>query len=439
MLYNIEGDLGMTIENNDFVICRICGKQMGCISPPHLKFKHNINMFDYCNTFPDAIMCASNIIKERNKKLIGRECTWAKKISTSNKISWQKNPNQGRTGHSLSRESKQRLSKKLKGHSVSQETREKIGLSGLGKEPWNKGLNKEQDTRLQMVSEKISQLNKNMPQEKRDKISKTLKQRYLGGMKIPNAKIGYRKDLNMSFRSIWEANYARYLLYLKQEIIYEKDRFPLMDNGETKHVYIPDFKVGDNKYIEIKGHANSSDLWKCNCKRCVRDKNKMKLLKEQYPNIVVKIFGKKEYIELCKQYEYTIPNWEKTGISNLLFRKVRKVNRFIRLSIVTFWKASCYFDNMGFDLEELIEVGNTIKDHLENVFDIGNILVKNGWEYEYNCDEVVFYKDDINSMKQEEVKNYLKSIGIDSDIVNIDIVEDFERPLERRKLAKIAE
>jgi len=51
--------------------------------------------------------------------------------------------------------------------------------------------------------------------------------KYANGMKIPNAKNGYRYDIKMSFRSSWEANYARILKFNDDPIIYEEKRYVL--------------------------------------------------------------------------------------------------------------------------------------------------------------------------------------------------------------------
>ena len=53
-------------------------------------------------------------------------------------------------------------------------------------------------------------------------------------MKIPNSSNGYRNDLGMSFRSSWEANYARILKHKGKKIIYEQDRFPIYEDDEIK-------------------------------------------------------------------------------------------------------------------------------------------------------------------------------------------------------------
>lgn len=299
-------------QNNEYVICRICGKALKSINHLHLK-KHDITFEEYVKKFPESPTCSENTKLSRSQKLIGREISWKNKISKSNKLSWIKNPGQGRTGVALSEESSKKLSKKMQGHCVSKETRRKIGESGKGREPWNKGLTKFDDKRLKSISEKVSEYSKNMPQEIKDRISQTLKRKYANVMKVPNAKSGFRADLRMTFRSSWEANYARVLKIEKRDILYEIDRFPLYKQcGKIDCVYVTDFKLGHNHYLEIKGHCRSADNWECECKRCQRDKRKLALMSIQYPNIRIDMMGKKEYRELCEEYFGCVENWEKT-------------------------------------------------------------------------------------------------------------------------------
>lgn len=61
---------------------------------------------------------------------------------------------------------------------------------------------------------------------------------------------GYRKDLGYYFRSSWEANYARYLNYRGIVWEYEPKRFYLKELDCT---YLPDFRLEDGTYIEVKG------------------------------------------------------------------------------------------------------------------------------------------------------------------------------------------
>ena len=199
------------------------------------------------------------------------------------------------------------------GHKVSEETRIKIGISGLGRTPWNKGITKEDDPRLMSISAKIREWNKeHMTAEVRHQISQTLKQKYADGMKIPQAKGNKRADLGMYFRSTWEANYARILNFTNTSWEYETGHFSLLDeSGDIAAVYTPDFWT--NKWIEIKGHANSANDWECDCSRCERDKMKMMLFAEQYPDEEIEMIGKKEYVELSLRYASLIGHWEKTA------------------------------------------------------------------------------------------------------------------------------
>lgn len=407
------------IENENYVICKICHKKMGSISPPHLKYKHNMTIKDYKEKFPDAVLQSADATRKRRNKNLGRKVTWANKISRSNKISWQKNPNQGRTGKSLSEKARKKLSNKLSGHEVSDETKIKIGAAGMGRDPWNKGLTKETDSRLMDISKKITEYNKNMPQETRNKIAQTLKKKYRDGMKISNAKTGLRKDLGMSFRSTWEANYARLLLYKNKDIIYEKDRFSLYKDDKMKCVYVTDFKIGEKEYIEIKGHAFSNEKWTCNCKRCIRDKEKMRLLKDQYPDIKMKIIGKKEYKEIYDKYEYIIPNWEKSK-GEIIFSP-KKYKQKIRICSYTFNKPNFYFDDISCLSPENIQgVGESIEARLEQIYDIINILTKNGWDWEFSDGDVDFYRKDFPWKTEEEVKKYLIGLGMNFNCISIE-------------------
>lgn len=292
--------------------CQICGKEFRQIHVRHTR-QHGITIEEYKTKFPNAPINSQASSRCRSSSLKNREVTWSHKISAGVKKSWDDNKFQGRTGIPLSNESRLALSEKMMGHEVSNEARKKIGISGLGRTPWNKGLTKEDDDRLVSVSDKIREWNKHhMTSEIREQISQTLKKKYADGMKIPQSKGNIRPDLKMYFRSRWEANYARILNYENRNWTYEQNRFSLTDTtGNIIVVYTPDFFV-DNTLIEIKGHAQSESDWSCECSRCERDKLKMMLFQEQNPELSLKIIGKDEYRKLCETYASTILNWEKT-------------------------------------------------------------------------------------------------------------------------------
>lgn len=123
--------------------CAICGKNFKQIQHRHLN-QHDISFEEYIARFPGSPTCCeeTKLIRSKGNKGKTRSEQTRKRMSESITASWQNNPLQGRTGHPLPEESKRKLSAKLMNHPVSIETRLKIGLSGLGREPWNKGLTK---------------------------------------------------------------------------------------------------------------------------------------------------------------------------------------------------------------------------------------------------------------------------------------------------------
>lgn len=109
------------------------------------------------------------------------------------------------------------------------------------------------------------------------------------------------------FRSKWEANYARYLEFLKQhhQIKDWKHEPKTFWFGNIKRgccSYLPDFEIINNdnsiEYHEVKGWYDS------------RSKTKIKRMAKYYPEIkLVVIFGK-EYKLIENQVKYLIKDWE---------------------------------------------------------------------------------------------------------------------------------
>lgn len=290
--------------------CEICGCDLKQIHWKHLK-QHGLSFQKYKEMFPDSPTISQETSQLHSKAMAGREITWNDKISDSLKVTYKENPDL-LIRPPLSEESRKKISNTLKGHFVSEETRQKIGQSGIGRIPWNKGLTKDDDHRLKSISEKNKQNSQNISLAIRQKISQTLKDKYANGMKIPNAKTGFRSDLACSFRSTWEANYARYLNYIGENWTYEQYKFPMIIDEKLICVYTPDFEVNSN-YIEIKGHAESSTVWTCSCKRCIRDKERIGLMLRLYPDIPLILVGRAEYKELSEKYANLIAGWEKTS------------------------------------------------------------------------------------------------------------------------------
>ena len=119
---------------------------------------------------------------------------------------------------------------------------------------------------------------------------------------------GFRPDISHYIRSSWEANYSRILIFLNKKYEYEPKAFYLSD-GTT---YRPDFKIGDKKYVELKGYFDE------------KSKTKIKLFKEEHPDIKLIVIGKKEYKKLKNKYKDKI-EWENT---ELLFKKVKSIKKW---------------------------------------------------------------------------------------------------------------
>jgi len=107
---------------------------------------------------------------------------------------------------------------------------------------------------------------------------------------------GFRVDLGIYLRSNWEANYARILNYVGKEWEYEPEFFIVKINGK-EHTYRPDFYLPeDGSWIEVKGYwANEIS------------KQKFEAFSK---NNRIGLIGEDEFVELAKQYQDKIENWE---------------------------------------------------------------------------------------------------------------------------------
>lgn len=109
------------------------------------------------------------------------------------------------------------------------------------------------------------------------------------------------------FRSKWEANYARYLEWLKQynqikEWQHENKTFWFDGIKRGCRSYLPDFEVTNNdgsvEYHEVKG-------WYDN-----RSKTKIKRMKKYYPEVKLLIIFQKQYNEIKNKVGKLIDGWE---------------------------------------------------------------------------------------------------------------------------------
>ena len=118
---------------------------------------------------------------------------------------------------------------------------------------------------------------------------------------------GKRADLgNVYYRSAWEANYARYLTWLKQQGIvnvwgYELLRFTFDAETRGCRDYTPDFRViwadGRDEWHEVKGWMDAVS------------KSKLKKMARYYPAEKVVIIGPAEYRAIARQFS-GLPGWE---------------------------------------------------------------------------------------------------------------------------------
>lgn len=114
-------------------------------------------------------------------------------------------------------------------------------------------------------------------------------------------------DRKIFFRSRWEANYARYLEYLKQhkkikEWEHENKIFWFKDFKDNCKAYLPDFEVflnnGKTEYHEVKGWYDK------------RSKTKIRKTRKEYPSISLKLIKEKQYKKIKENYANKILDWE---------------------------------------------------------------------------------------------------------------------------------
>lgn len=127
------------------------------------------------------------------------------------------------------------------------------------------------------------------------------------GGRAVHSKIGRRKDLdNKFFRSAWEANYARYLKWLKEQgqikDWFFEDReweFPVKRGNRF---YKSDFRViennGDEVFYEVKGWLDKDS------------RVKLERMERYYPDVKIIVVDGTQYRALTKQMKPLILEWE---------------------------------------------------------------------------------------------------------------------------------
>lgn len=119
-------------------------------------------------------------------------------------------------------------------------------------------------------------------------------------------KSGVRADLNLFVRSGWEANYARYLNWLKErgDITswrYEPKTFWFDAIKRGVRSYKPDFSVVENGkeyFVEVKGWMDD------------KSKTKLKRMRKYHPDVDIRLVGQKQYKEIADKLGRVIPHWE---------------------------------------------------------------------------------------------------------------------------------
>lgn len=109
------------------------------------------------------------------------------------------------------------------------------------------------------------------------------------------------------FRSSWEANYARYLEWLRQhnqiaKWEHEPTTFWFEEIRRGTRSYMPDFRVTENDgrliYHEVKGWMDDAS------------KTKIKRMAIYHPEVNLIVIESRGYYAIAKQMTRMIPEWE---------------------------------------------------------------------------------------------------------------------------------
>lgn len=174
------------------------------------------------------------------------------------------------------------------------------------------GMKHSAETR-KILSDKSKKMWDEMPESVRDDYSKRAS--ISGAKSSPfnrdgaSWKAGWRQvgDVRKYYRSRWEANYARYLQWLKDkhEILdwqHEAETFWFDGIKRGCMSYLPDFKVtelsGSVAYHEVKGWMDE------------RSKTKIKRMAKYHPNVRLIIIDSKVYNGISKAMKSVIKDWE---------------------------------------------------------------------------------------------------------------------------------
>jgi len=301
-------------------------------------------------------------ISKAMKEFFEKNPEQRKKLSNAHKGKKLSEEHKRKIGESVKRwnkeigmppEIRKRIAEKQRGRKLSEEAKRKIGEANKGHRAWNKGLTKE-DPRVKLYTEKQSKTQRRLYREGKlkpwmlgkrhkeetkkkislkrkgktyeeimgkekalqfkKKLSKIMRKRVLGknnpmygrfGEKNPHfgkpakhGKHSLKHDLGHHCRSKWEANYIRFLLWIKKTYKYEPKTFIIKLPNGIKATYTPDFLVDGKEWHELKGWKDRSKI------------RKWELFQQQYPNEKFVLIDRNKYKKIEKLYKYILPNWE---------------------------------------------------------------------------------------------------------------------------------
>ena len=147
-----------------------------------------------------------------------------------------------------------------------------------GKEAWNKGLTKENSSKIRECSKLIKQAfeenghtwsGKKHSQESKEKMSKTRTQMYIDGWEASSCgrskRYKYASSIagEITIDGKWELEVAKYLDKLKVNWKRNTKRFPYINLKGKVSTYCPDFYIHNwNCYLEVKGYKTDLDQCK---------------------------------------------------------------------------------------------------------------------------------------------------------------------------------
>ena len=111
-----------------------------------------------------------------------------------------------------------------------------------------------------------------------------------------------KNGIKHGYRSGFESDIINQLEELGIDPKYESVQIPYII-PESKHVYTPDFPIGDKIYIETKGRFVDED------------RKKILLIKQQHPEIEIRMIFQRPNLRCNKRYKTTYADWcDKHGI-----------------------------------------------------------------------------------------------------------------------------